>query len=72
MTTDEFNTSLKSLALSRKEFAEITGVAYSTISQWSDDKNHIPSWVESWLDNYKKAKAAKIAADAMREAGLFE
>ncbi len=57
MTTDEFNTILKSLALSRKDFAEITGVSYSTISQWRDDKNPIPSWVSSWLDNYKKAKA---------------
>ncbi len=72
MTVEAFNRTLKDLRLGKKEFAETTGVNYTGVSAWHDDKRPIPSWVESWLDNYRKAKAAKIAADAMREAGLFE
>ena len=72
MKTEDFENNIKTLGVSRKEFAAMSGMSYNTVVNWHDEKKPIPGWVESWLDNYRKAKAAKIAADAMREAGLFE
>ena len=69
MTTEEFNNALKSLEISRKDFCEITGLAYSSVSNWHDDNRPVPSWVESWLKNYsdslkfKKAKELFGCAD---------
>jgi hypothetical protein len=54
---EEFDELLKKLGISRQEFATMTDLAYSTISNWSDDKKPIPGWVDSWLENYIKAKS---------------
>ena len=70
MTTEEFNNALKSLGMSRKEFAEITKLAYASVGNWHDEKKPIPGWVSSWLDNYKKAKTLDVvieAIDAVRQ-----
>jgi len=57
MLKEEFDYCLDELGLDRKTFAELTQVSYNTITNWNDNKKPIPSWVHSWLDNYKKAKA---------------
>ena len=36
---------------SKKEFAELTGLPYSTVNQWGT-ANPYPVWVRSWLVNY--------------------
>lgn len=46
---------LKLSRLSKKELAEKTNLAYSTVNNWGSSQN-IPHWVESWLENYIKAK----------------
>lgn len=56
MTKEKFDNHLKDLELSRQEFSNITGIAYSTINNWHDEKKPIPSWVDSWVENYIKAK----------------
>ena len=56
MLKQEFDNLLNELNLDRKMFAELTHVSYNTVTNWNDDKKPIPSWVPSWLDNYKKAK----------------
>lgn len=56
MKKQEFDGLLRDISLSRKEFADITGVAYSTIGNWHDEKKPVPDWVESWLENYIKSK----------------
>ena len=65
MTTEEFNSALKSLEISRKDFCEITGLAYSSVSNWHDDNRPVPSWVDSWIKNYKKAKTLDVIVDAI-------
>ena len=46
---------LKLSQLSKKELAEKTNLAYSTVNNWGSSQN-IPHWVESWLENYIKAR----------------
>ncbi len=66
MTYDEFDTRLKSVNLSKKEFADITQMSYTSVTNWKQTDN-IPGWVESWLQNYIKSakfdKAKKIFDD---------
>ena len=52
----EFTEFLKNLNLSKREFAELSNISYNTVNNWNDENRPIPPWVESWLDNYSKAK----------------
>jgi predicted transcriptional regulator len=56
MKVVDFNALIKELGLEKKEFAEKTGMNYSGVCSWHDEKRPIPSWVDSWLENYKKGK----------------
>lgn len=56
MLKQEFDNLLNELDLDRKMFAELTHISYNTVTNWNDDRKPIPSWVHSWLDNYRKAK----------------
>ncbi|AVK80639.1 hypothetical protein C6B32_01910 [Campylobacter fetus subsp. testudinum] len=71
MTKQEFDETIKNIGLSRQEFCDITGLAYSSVSNWHDEKKPIPSWVSSWLANYIKSakfdKAKKIFDDEFTE-----
>ena len=49
--------------MSKKTLAEKTNLAYSTVNNWGSSQN-IPHWVESWLENYIKARCfEKIVED---------
>ncbi|MDN5086888.1 hypothetical protein O8C74_07380 [Aliarcobacter butzleri] len=52
LTKKEFDNLLKDLELTKKEFSNIIGISYITINNW----NIIPSLVNSWFENYIKAK----------------
>ncbi len=65
MTVEAFNNRIKELELSRKDFAEKTNMAYSSVSNWHDEKKPIPGWVESWLENYAKSKTLDTIIDAI-------
>ncbi len=56
MLKKDFDNTLKALEITRQDFSNLTGLAYSTISNWHDKDKPIPSWVDSWLENYIKAK----------------
>ncbi len=55
---------LKKSELNKKEFSEKTKLAYSTVANWSTT-NNVPEWVESWLENYTKAKLADRIINAI-------
>jgi hypothetical protein len=57
MNKTEFTRILESLHISKKEFAELSNISYNTVNNWNDDTKPIPSWVESWLSYYIKAKS---------------
>ena len=66
MTKEKFDNLLRDLELSRQEFSNVTGIAYSTINNWHDEKKPIPSWVDRWLENYIKAKDMDKVIDAIK------
>ena len=55
LTRDGFNELLKRVNLSKKEFAELVGVQYSSVNNWGSGKFGVPYWVKSWLENYIKS-----------------
>ena len=55
LTRDVFNELLKRVNLSKKEFAELVGVQYSSVNNWGSGKFGVPYWVKSWLENYIKS-----------------
>ena len=60
MTKEEFNTRLKELNISIKDFSIIADIPYSTINNWGftkDDKTiPVPKWVVPFLEHYEKSK----------------
>lgn len=64
MDNNKFVKLLKESNLNKKEFSEKTKLAYSTVANWSTT-NNVPEWVESWLENYTKAKLADRIINAI-------
>ncbi|WP_281526705.1 hypothetical protein [Campylobacter avium] len=56
MTYEEFSLRLKELGLSKKDFANLTGLEATSVTNWKAKNEVKSSWVKSWLDNYEKAK----------------
>ena len=60
MTKEEFNTRLKELNLSIKDFSIIADIPYSTINNWGFKTNDkiipVPKWVKPFLEHYEKSK----------------
>ena len=65
MKKQEFDETLKKIALSRQEFANMTELSYGAVSNWHDEKKPVPGWVKSWLDNYIKSKLADDIINAV-------
>lgn len=55
MDIQSFENKLKTLNLSKKDFANMSGLAYNSVVNWNA-KNTTPCWVESYLDYYTKSK----------------
>ncbi len=49
---EEFNQSLKTANLSKKEFCQIIELNYATVNNWGSKLIPVPKWVKSWLENY--------------------
>lgn len=52
----DFAELLKKAGLNRKEFVAMLDVEYTTVLGWGSVGKPFPYWVESWLENYIKAK----------------
>lgn len=57
MLKKEFDEKIKSLGFTRQDFCNMTGLAYSSVSNWNDNNKPIPIWVDTWLINYEKSLA---------------
>ena len=55
MKFEEFEVALQKAELGKRNFAKLVGMNPNSVSNWSVS-NKIPDWVESWLENYIKAK----------------
>ncbi|MBZ8002660.1 helix-turn-helix domain-containing protein [Campylobacter canadensis] len=56
MTKKIFIARLKRNHLSLDDFAKLTNIPAGTVYGWNRENKTVPNWVESWLDNYEKAK----------------
>lgn len=62
MDIKTFEAKLAELNLSKKEFAAMVGAVYNGVVNWNS-KGETPKWVDSWLDNYEKAKSYEAMRD---------
>lgn len=58
MNYNEFETRLKDLNLSKKDFAKLVNMQYESVINWK--RNNIPHWVKSFLFYYEKAQVLDI------------
>ncbi len=65
MDYQTFKNKLKECGLTIKEFANICGINDKTISGKWKKANETPRWVDTWLDNYIKAKRFENAKKAL-------
>lgn len=56
MTKDDFASKLHTLNLSKKEFARLCDLSYSTINNWNDTTRPIPLWVTSMVRKLRVGK----------------
>ena len=66
MERDEFNELLKKANLTKKEFASILGISYTSVNNWGSPQN-IPYWVASWLENYIARKRFETIKTIIKE-----
>jgi DNA-binding transcriptional regulator YiaG len=64
-----FNELLKQATLTKKEFASLVSMDTNSVVNWNT-KGKTPGWVESWLRNYIRARAAEDAARLLIDAGF--
>lgn len=60
MTKKVFIARLKKNHLSLDDFAKLTNIPSGTVYNWNRENKTVPNWVESWLDNYEKAKLYEL------------
>ncbi|PIF04545.1 MAG: acyl carrier protein [Arcobacter sp.] len=51
MDKEEFKELLKKANLTKKEFAIIIDMKYTSVNNWGSSQQ-FPRWVKSWLENY--------------------
>ena len=56
MDKENFNSLLSKANLSKKDLANQIGMSYGAVNNWGSN-SEFPRWVDSWLDNYIKAKS---------------
>lgn len=62
---DYFKVLLEKAGLSKKDFASKLDISYSTVNGWGSTQN-IPYWVQSWLENYIKAKSLDTIVNTVK------
>ena len=72
MTIEKFNKMLEAAELRKKDFAELTGLSYGSVTNWGQEKKPVPKWVESWLKMYIENKHTKQIVSAIRNSGLCD
>lgn len=75
MKKEDFTELLKKHGLKKKQFADLSGENYHTVLGWGREYTDngltktiaIPNWIDSWLNNYEKAKKYEIIINALNE-----
>ena len=69
MTNEEFEKILKTIGLTKKEFARLVDVSYGGVVNWGRESQTVPNWVESWLELYAKNKKFEILKQSIKDSG---
>ena len=69
MTNEEFEKILKTLGLTKKEFAQLVDVSYGGVVNWGRESQTVPNWVESWLELYGKNKKFETLKQSIKDSG---
>ena len=72
MIRSELNERLKDAGLSKKDFAEKSGMSYGTVNNWGNDNQPVPPWVDSWLENFKAKKSMIEVKEVIKRSGLCD
>jgi len=67
MNKEKLTLTLKSINLSKKDFAELANISYNTVNNWNDDSKPVPTWVESWLNLYIDNKECKELKQLLKD-----
>ena len=70
MDIQGFENSLAGLKLSKKDFAKMVGAAYNGVVNWNV-RGQTPAWVDSWLENYEKARKYEQIKRLIAENGVL-
>jgi len=54
-----FNELINKAKITKKEFATLFNISQTTVNGWGSNRNKIPYWVESWLNNYIELQEIK-------------
>ena len=65
MNYEKFEEKLEEAKINKKIFSELTALPYQTVMNWKRNDT-IPVWVESWLQNYIKAKISDDIIEAVK------
>lgn len=68
MDKEEFNILLKQANLTKKEFAGIIDMRYSSVNNWGSSQQ-FPRWVKSWLENYIEAQKHHKMMEILKDNG---
>jgi len=72
MTKEKFDKILENNDLTRKDFAELSKVKYTTVTKWNNTDRQIPLWVESWLENYVGKRRFEIIKNTLKDSGACD
>lgn len=72
MKKEEFDTILKENNLTRKDFANLSGIQYTTVGKWNNENRPIPVWVKSWIENYIEKKRFDDIKQTLKDSGMCD
>ncbi len=67
MNNVEFEKKLKLAGLTKIKFSELTKMNRGSVSNWQQEGKTVPSWVDSWLENYIHSQAFEKIREAVLE-----
>lgn len=69
MTNEEFEKTLKTTGLTKKEFSKLVDMSYGGVVNWGRENQSLPNWVDSWLELYTQNKKFENLKQIIKESG---
>jgi len=69
MTNEAFETALKQVGLTKKEFSKRVDMSYGGVVNLGRESQTLPNWVDSWLDLYEKNVRFEHLKQSIKQSG---